>query len=504
MDSSKIKTILVAVLAALAALYLGITAATAQFETLAWLIGSITLISCFALGRRIWLLIPFMAAVDIGLRIPGQPNTLLLAHLLVLGFSTLLFLTRRLPFQVRFSELEILMLLLIAMVAQVYLRNPVGISIFGTDSVGGKNYFLFAITCASAFLLCFLRVPSSDLALVFRVSVVGGIVNFLINVLGQLVPIIGFYTGATYAIPTNGAGGGQSTIDSGAASRIGFLGTIARNLALWISSVISPVAGLIRPLWLLLILGALVAAAFSGFRSSLIAAVTIFVLGTLYRGGRGQIVLGLFCVFAAIVVLAFTNAIHPLPPNIQRALTFLPGTWGERYELDAAHSTEWRKDIWKEVLFTERWISNKVLGDGLGFSAVELKAQLNALDGQLSGISGFDAQRESILASGDYHSTAVSAVRTCGYVGLVVFLVVMFRLVVHAHRLIRRCRGTSWHPLTIFLGIPPMVALIQMPIGANSFLQVASSTLLSLSLIRLAENNIDLSAPVTTTSGKPA
>ncbi len=480
------------------AIWLGLSVVTNQIETLIQAAAAIVLIACFLMGRKVWLLLPFLSALDLSLRIPGQPTSLLLAHVLVLGFSTALILMRRLPFQVRFTELEILMLALIAIVAQAYMRNPVGISIFGTDTVGGKNYFLFAITCASAFLLCFLRVPASQLASVFRLSVLGGILNFGISVLGQLVPIIGFYTGATYAIPTTGAGGGQAAIDSGAASRIGFLGTIARNLALWISSVISPVAGLFRPLWLLLILGTLAAAAFSGFRSSLMAAVTIFVLGTLYRGGRGQIVLGLFGVFAALVVLAFTNAIHPLPPNIQRALTFLPGTWEERYKLDAAHSTEWRTDIWKEVLFTERWISNKVLGDGLGFSAVELKSQLNSLDGQLSGISGFDAQRENILASGDYHSTAVSAVRTCGYVGLVVLLVVMFRLVVHAHRLIRRCRGTSWYPLTLFLGIPPMVALIQMPIGASTFLQVASSTLLSLSLIRLAENNIDLTTPAAT------
>jgi hypothetical protein len=128
----------------------------------------------------------------------------------------------------------------------------------------------------------------------------------------------------------------------------------------------------------------------------------------------------------------------------------------------------------------------------LGFSAAELQAQMNAADGKLSGVSGFDAQRENILASGDYHSAAVNAVRTCGYAGLVVLVILMFRLCVHAHRLIRRCQGGPWHTLTLFLGIPPMVAIINLPISATNFLQVASTTLLSLSLIRLAENNIPL------------
>lgn len=498
MDSNKIKALIVLVIALFGAVYLGISAATAQLETVAWVVGGITLVTCFALGRRIWLLIPFMAALDISLRIPGNPNTLLLAHVLVLGFSTALFLMRKLPFQIRISELEILMLALIAVVAQAYIRNPVGISIFGTDTVGGKNYFLFAITCASAFLLCFLRVPASQLAAIFRLSVVGGIMNFVINIIGQLVPIVGFYTGATYAIPTASSGAGEAMMDSGAANRIDSVAGASRNFALWISSVVSPVAGLIRPLWGLLILATLVGGSLSGYRSALITVITIFALGTLYRGGRGQVVLGLFGAFAFIIILAFTNAIHPLPPNVQRALTFLPGTWEERYKLDAQGSTEWRTEIWEEVLLTDRWISNKVLGDGLGFSAAELRAQINAKDGRLSGISGFDANRENILASGNYHSTAVNAVRNCGYLGLVVLLVVMFRLVVHAHRLIRRCRGTPWHTLSLFLGLPPMVALINLPISATNFLQVASASLLSLSLIRLAENNIDLTTPTAT------
>lgn len=504
MDSNKIKVLLVLVIALSGAVYLGISAATAQFETVAWVLGGITLITCLALGRRIWLLIPFMAAVDTSLRIPGQPNTLLLAQMLVLGFSTGLFLMRRLPLQVRFSELEILMFLLIAMVAQAYIRNPIGVSLFGSDSVGGKNYVLFAITCVGALLLCFLRVPASELASVFRLSVIGGIVNAMVGVLGQLVPIVGFYTGSVYALPTGSSGVDQTAMESGMAGRIGFLTSISRNLAHWISSVISPVAGLLRPLWAILILGALAAGALSGFRSSLMTVVTIFVLGTLYRGGGGQVVLGMFGAFAAIGILAFANAIHPLPPNIQRALTFLPGTWEERYKLDAENSTEWRVEIWKEVLFTDRWISNKVLGGGLGFSAAELQAQVNAQDRRLSGISGFDSHRENILASGDYHSTAVSAVRTCGYLGLGVLLLVIFRLAVHAHRLIRRCRGTPWHTLAIFLAIPPMVALISLPVSASSFLQVASATLLSLSLIRLAENNINFSEPAPATHGKPA
>ena len=126
MDSTKLKAIIVAALATFAALYLGITAATAQFETVAWVLGGTTLVVCLLLGRRIWLLIPFLGAVNLSLLIPGRPDTLLLAQALVLGFSILLLLMRRLPYRLAWTELEVWCLILALFVVQVYARNPVG------------------------------------------------------------------------------------------------------------------------------------------------------------------------------------------------------------------------------------------------------------------------------------------------------------------------------------------------------------------------------------------
>jgi hypothetical protein len=60
MDSSKIKALFFGVIAAFAGLYMGISAATAQIEAVAWTVGGITLFVCFLLGRKIWLLIPFL------------------------------------------------------------------------------------------------------------------------------------------------------------------------------------------------------------------------------------------------------------------------------------------------------------------------------------------------------------------------------------------------------------------------------------------------------------
>ena len=133
MDSNKIKIILVVILAAFGAIYLGVAAATAQIEAVAWILGGLVLTICLALGRRIWLLLPLMSSISLVLPLPGNFTALLLTQFLVLGFLCLLFLTRRLPFEFKLTELEILCILYLCMVIQVYFRNPVGLNIFGGD-----------------------------------------------------------------------------------------------------------------------------------------------------------------------------------------------------------------------------------------------------------------------------------------------------------------------------------------------------------------------------------
>jgi hypothetical protein len=163
MDSKKIQFIIIGILATFVALYLGISAATAQFETIAWVLGIAVVITCISLGSRIWLLIPFMNALAISLRLPGQPDSDLAGLIIVTGFCVPLFLMRKLPFGLAWKEMEFWCLLLTLCVAQVYLRNPVGLNIFGGSSVGGKPYVIYMICLVGGLLLAGLTVPANDL-----------------------------------------------------------------------------------------------------------------------------------------------------------------------------------------------------------------------------------------------------------------------------------------------------------------------------------------------------
>lgn len=495
MDTNKIKAIILAAVAIFVAIYLGTDAATAQFEAIAWLLGGLTFVMCLFLGRKIWLLIPFLSAVGLTFQIPGNPSSLLIAQILVPPFCTLLFLMRRLPFKFAWTELEFWVLIITLFVAQVYIRNPVGLNLFGGSTVGGKAYVLYVISLTSCFLLVGLRVKPGELKWILRLSIVGSLLNTLVSALGLVFPLLAYYTGGN--VRSFSSYDNQVT-DSRAATRVGFLSVFGSSAALWISAYISPLRACFRPLWAILLLLAIAASLASGFRSGLATVGLTLLLGILYRNGFVGLLLASCGAGAALASLAVVNLLHPLPPNIQRSLTFLPGTWEERYKADAEGSTEWRVEIWREVLLTDRWIRNKWLGDGLGFSASELAIQqnLNESKNNAMGISGFDAHRESILANGDYHSGPVSTIRVIGYVGLAFFLLAQIRLAVHAHRQIKRSRGTEWLPLALFVGIPLIATPLFFVFIFGDFRRGAVLYLISVGMVRLLENNLPLPAYV--------
>jgi hypothetical protein len=497
MDASKIKAIIVAVLASFVALYLGIAAATAQFETVAWVVGGCTLAGCLLLGRKIWLLIPFLGGLNFTLMIPGRPTTIQTAQLLVIGFCLLMFLSRKLKYRFRCTELEFWMLLLVLAVVQVYMRNPTGVGLFGGDTVGGRPYIIFAITAFAALILCGLQVEPKELRTAMKLNIAGGILNFLGGVFGWLFPRYGYWYGA---IPYGrGDGFDNEAVDPERAGRITFLAFVPITLANWVSSHINPLKACFSLRWLPLVLLSLAFAAASGYRNVIGAVGLTYLVGLFYRGRLPSVLASLLIGVFALGALAVGNSLFPLPPNIQRSLSFLPGSWDDRYAMDAKASSEWRFEIWREVLLTDRWIDNKIFGDGLGFTSKELAMQQNLAEGKRAtgiGISGLDMHRETILANGDYHSGPVSAVRTIGYVGLAIMALAQLRLLVHAHRQIQRARHTEWFAVTLFFAIPVVWTPVFFWLVFGGFGKDAPLILMQAAMLRMLQNNLPLPAYV--------
>lgn len=489
MDSKKITLFIVFLFSTLAALYLGVAAATAQLEAISWLVIGVILSVCVSLGQRIWLLLPFMAGLNLSLRLPGQPDTLLIGQLLMIFFSTLMLLIRKLPFKLIWGELKLWILLLTLFVAQVYIRNPVSVGLLGGDTVGGKAYPLYAITLFCCLILMGIKVSQNELKLVTKLAIIGGVLSAFVSIIGQLIPSIGYITGSTYenGDEKNYENFGKK-VDEGMSTRIGYLNQLGNNLSLWVSSFISPLRAIIKPLYFILIFTSIVAAMLSGFRNAVIMVGFIYITGIAYRSGKNGVFLSTVIGSFALILLALVNLISPLHPNIQRSLTFLPGTWEQRYKDDANDSSEWRFEMWKEALTSEKWIKNKWLGDGLGFSAEDLEKSFTLK--AASATTGLDFSREQMLINGAYHSGPISVIRTIGYIGLLVFLMTQIRLAVHAHRLIKKYKNTEWFPLCLFIGIPAIIAPIFFTLVFGDFKADVVNLLMSCGMVQLLKNNL--------------
>lgn len=495
-DSRNITTIFISSIVILFAVWLGISLVTDQLQTLIYAILGGTLLICLLLGRKIWLILPLAGSLNLTLMIPGTPTTMIVGQVLVIGFTVMLLLTRNIPLHLRLSELEWWAILLVICVSQVYLRNPVGLSLFGDDKVGGRPYILFGISAITSLILCALRVPPAELKIAFRISIIGGLLNFAVGLMGWIFPSMGRWLGV--ATTTGQSNTTESIMDDrGSVTQLAFIVHIPILLARIVSSFVNPIRACFSIQWAPLVLLSFAFAGASGYRNVICAVGLTYLVGLYYRGSLISVFAAGLMGVLAVVMLAFVNVAFPLPPNIQRSLAFLPGTWEERYVLNTQNSTDWRVEMWKEALLTDRWIQNKLLGDGLGFSARELQyqAQLKAMKaGAGIGISGLDLDREYVMINGDYHSGPVSAIRTIGYLGLFVLAIAQFRLAIHAHRQILRCKGTEWYPIALFFCIPIIWNPIFFWLIFGAFQIDSVFLLIGIGMIRLLENNLPLPA----------
>lgn len=486
MQANSMRNSLIILIAFLLAIWLGVTIVTEQTETILKIAGVALVLTCVFLGRRIWLLSIFFMALNVPL-IRGF-GSVELGQVLFLGFTFIIILMRRQPFKFKFGELEVWMLLLAGCILQVYFRNPVGLGMFGSGDVGGRPYFVVALSFITAVVLGNIVIKPNEIKWAMKLTIIG---SFLGYGLSALLMRGGGVPGATTTTANVTLG------ETNTAGRIGTLAQISSTIARIVSSYVSPLRGLLHFFWAPLILISLAAAAGSGYRNAIANVGLIYLVGLTYRGGFSSVIMATISGAMGLGALAFWNLAAPLPGNIQRALSPFPGTWEERHVEGAEASTEWRVEMWKEALFTDYWIRNKLLGDGLGLSSRELEmlqASAEGGHGLDSMGSGMSRQQEEMMITGGYHSGPVQCVRIVGYVGLLVVLLAMIRVAVHAHRQILRCRRTEWYPIALFFGIPIIVLPFFYIFIFGDFTKDVSATLLAYGIIRLLERNLPLPA----------
>jgi hypothetical protein len=459
MDSSKIKVIIIVVLAMFCALYLGIAAATAQLAAVAWVVGVSGLVFILALGKHVWALIPISLMLGGGINaLPGSPLPWWAATAVVGTMLLLRFLTRKLDtFVFRFTWLDFAIALQFIAIAQAFIRNPTGLSILGGDTVGGKTYIIYGLAFMAYTALSVMQCDIKKFRLVVFAMIVIGCLDGLLIIATQLSPAIAGMTISLYsASDFNAAQGIEIDVNE---SRLTGAQDLSRILGLAAFSLFIPLSTCnpLHPIRFMMVMSSVTLCLLSGFRSALGALLIYFVIGTLVRKRYQDLILGGVVAVLGLALLMGSGMTRELPFGAQRILSVLPFVdVDDITRQNAEDSSEWRFEMWRLVLTTDRYIKNKFLGDGFGYSADELRAALDSALGDQR-MLGQANQQDVMMAKGSYHGFHVEAIRFTGAFGLIMALVSMGIFFRHSLKLIRYFRGRLEWGYVLFICIPFLI-----------------------------------------------
>ncbi|MBV8226850.1 MAG: hypothetical protein JO232_16850 [Verrucomicrobia bacterium] len=456
-------------------------------------VAAITIV--LTLQDRIWVLIPVFWYLPGRLGFLPLPfNVRELAVLTAFGVFVVFLALRFLRAEGKMELLDWIVFLNIGYLVTVFVRNPVGLSALGSGMVGGRPYFDSLIGFLAFVVLTRMTLrpklakvlPLFSCAAQVGVSLSGALAHYV----PSTAPLIArIYSGISLSEYVSQEAGLQDSdvnrvTDLLAGAQAGILTLVSYFPPL---SLLSP-RHLFRFCCFLAVCGGF---ALAGFRNGISFMGFVFIISAYFRGGLKK---ALFvAATAALAVFALVGAHYAgltLPKTAQRALSFLPGNWDADAKGDAEGSSEWRFYMWQVVLSTDRYIHNKLLGDGFGFSSEELQIMEQAQSGGPGFIGA--SEQESFLIQGAYHSGPLSAVRYVGAVGLVFYLTLLVGAAIYAWKLIRRCQGTDYFPLALFVGIPAIYEPLQYTLIFGGFDSGFPTTLFVCGMLKLISKGCDM------------
>ena len=499
MNSRHVLLISLLVLLLPLAIMLGQWSATDPVMAMSVSAGMVVLAVIVMMQRSIWMLIPLTYAFRFPLTL--LPGGFALRDIVAGGVVVVMvciWMVRRYEIRLRFGLLEGVLVLQYVCLAQAFMRNPVGLSILGSDTVGGRPYFEIAITFFVFLVLAAQVVDIKKVRSASRMFLFGSMGSAALEVMGMLIPGVGYYVARFYQLGSASAiiaarnvEVGYGRVNEMSVGRREYLSYIVRPLFPWLLAVTRPL-GLVnmrRPFVVLGFLIVVLAVLFSGFRSLLIWIGMMYVAAAIVRRKKKDIVAALvggtllFC-----VLIGGNGQIFDLPLPVQRSLSFLPGNWDPLAEGDADSSVEWRVEMWKEVLTTDRYIENKIIGDGFGFSMGDLQFQAQMYTSE---VLTPEMMQEHFLRSGRYHSGPIQTVNRVGYLGLIILTAGLFFFAHYAFRMIRRAEGTGYYVYSIFIGLPMVVYPFFFYLIDGGYQQAIGMMTFSGGMLRLIENSMD-------------
>ena len=501
----------------LVAVFLGQWAGRGDSRHITMILGSLAYILIFfKMRQNIWLLIPMLMPLDGQLGFLPLPFSAKQVGIIIVAVSFMALIALKIvTTRPKYDLLDLTVLINLLYSATVYARNPIGTFATGSDLIGGRPYLDLLIGVMGYWTLCRVSASSEQLrkiplfmfastAVVTGLSIVSNVLPFTAPIMRKL------YTGIdTQAYSQSLAETGREDPNAGgeeAMVREQFFAPFAGSLTTILVSYYNPTT-LLNPLYLLRFGSFMVCVGtmlISGHRSGFSNMFLIFFLSCFLREKFGGVfrMLLLVAMFFTILIMGH-GTVYDLPLSVQRSLSFLPGKWDPHAKKDAEDSTEWRMVMWKKAmgssaLESTKYIKNKLFGDGPGFS----KRDFASFDLD-TGEGGNSAQQENLMLAGGFHSGPVSTVRNVGFVGGILFYVLMIYTACRAYTLIVRSRGTPFFATALFIGMPMMLSPLGFSFIFGSFSTDFPNCIFTVGFLKMIDQSLTASL-VAAKSASPA
>jgi len=397
------------------ALMLGYIVATPDMITLS-MVGMILLVLALPLliQWHHWLLILTWNSVFIAGFLPGQ----LQIWYLCAGFTFSMAMIHRFMGHRNFPRVPELTKPILFLTGVIVLtgkiRGGLGLRVLGSGSYGGRNYFFVLIAIIGYFALISQPIPRLKRATAAKWFFLAGTTFVINNLLYALGPLTYFMF---WIIPTGGLNfQAASNWSEGGVQRIAGLGPagpffLCFLLARW------GMRGLFewdKPWRFLLVIVALVASMFSGFRAQVMALVLLFAIQFMIEGLWKTPLLPVLALLGVLCLAPMIFFANRLPGAMQRSLSFLPVDINPDVRADAEGSIDWRVGMWREV-----WVEAPkylLIGKGYAIDPNDLYAA------SVSPESGY----EGSMLAGDYHNGPLSILIPFGVFGALAFLWLLY------------------------------------------------------------------------------
>jgi hypothetical protein len=298
------------------------------------------------------------------------------------------------------------------------LTGGVGLKAFGSATNGGKNYLLIFAAIVGYFAIISHQIPPKRAGRYVLLYFIGSITLAIgdlpillpsgFNFLYLVFPLLQTGALAQQGIDVTGMAGGVLRVTG-----FGFVGMALFGVMLARYGLRGIFMEPGKPWRAIVFAAVLFSGLLGGYRSVFILFLMVLaVLFYLERLHHTQLlpVLIISTILGGTLMAAFANR---LPFGVQRSIAFLPLNIDPVARMSATSTTEWRLQMWKEIL--PQVPQYLLLGKGYSFSASELAMIQDDTHRNASGL-------ESTMLAGDYHNGGLSVIIPFGLPGMLGFL----------------------------------------------------------------------------------